>query len=249
LYELQENICWKEYPSSDKRKDIVSDKNPGVDFDVETRIEVNVKNPEIILLEDQHKANSNCLVLDVAAEMRMVLTGDNSKMYLWLKDLTVYSSNFAELKDPHNSGSKIKYRVLQPAKIDVIMISDKEQQKVDVRVSDIIVSIAPAAVRTLIGVTSSLGTLETSVKEEKEKEKINSKSLFEPKAFKDSQFWFAKEERGKIDTNTDVLEAVTGTPSEKKEVMVEEKKNFGKTRKTRDRKNIKSTTYTYLRYN
>ncbi len=40
------------------------------------------------------------------------------------------------------------------------MIMDKEQQKIDVRISDIIVSIAPAAVRTLIGVTSSLGTLQ-----------------------------------------------------------------------------------------
>lgn len=37
---------------------------------------------------------------------------------------------------------------------------DNEQQKIDVRVSDIIVSIAPAAVKTLIGVTSSLGTLQ-----------------------------------------------------------------------------------------
>lgn len=28
-----------------------------------------------------------------------------------LKNLTVYSSNFAELKSSHNAGSKIKYRV------------------------------------------------------------------------------------------------------------------------------------------
>jgi hypothetical protein len=42
------------------------------------------------------------------------------------------------------------------------MIMDKQQQKIDVRISDIIVSIAPAAVRTLIGVTSSLGTLQVN---------------------------------------------------------------------------------------
>jgi hypothetical protein len=42
------------------------------------------------------------------------------------------------------------------------MIMDKQQQKIDVRISDIIVSIAPEAVRTLIGVTSSLGTLQVN---------------------------------------------------------------------------------------
>jgi hypothetical protein len=41
----------------------------------------------------------------------MISVGDDTKLYGWLKDLTVYSSNFAELKDSKNSGSKIKYRV------------------------------------------------------------------------------------------------------------------------------------------
>ncbi len=43
--------------------------------------------------------------------MRMISVGDDTKLYGWLKDLTVYSSNFAELKDLKDSGSKIKYRV------------------------------------------------------------------------------------------------------------------------------------------
>jgi hypothetical protein len=42
------------------------------------------------------------------------------------------------------------------------MIMDNQQQKIDVRISDIIVSISPAAVRTLIAVTSSLGTLQVN---------------------------------------------------------------------------------------
>jgi hypothetical protein len=43
--------------------------------------------------------------------MRMISIGEDTKLYGWLKDLTVYSSNFAELKDSKDSGSKIKYRV------------------------------------------------------------------------------------------------------------------------------------------
>lgn len=42
------------------------------------------------------------------------------------------------------------------------MIMNNKEQKIDVRISDIIVSIAPAAVRTLISVTSSLGTLQVN---------------------------------------------------------------------------------------
>ncbi|CAF4199282.1 unnamed protein product, partial [Adineta steineri] len=201
------------------------------DPDVETRIDVIVKNPEIILLEDQHNSNSNCLVLDLALQMRMISVGEDSKLYIWLKDLTVYSSNFAELRDSKNAGSKIKYRILQPAKADVIIIMDKQQQKIDVRISDIIVSIAPAAVKTLIGVTSSLGTLKTDVEEEKEK--VNSKSLFTPKTFKDSGLWYIKEyeeKQAKLES-TDILETVTGTPSIQKAVKEEEDKMIEKEEK------------------
>ncbi len=42
------------------------------------------------------------------------------------------------------------------------MTMNNESQKMDVRISDIIVSIAPAAIRTVIGVTSSLGTLQVN---------------------------------------------------------------------------------------
>jgi hypothetical protein len=113
--------------------------------------------------------------------MRIITIGDEMKLNGSLTDLTVYSSNFAQLKDSKNAGSKVKYRVrknsvsdlsfnlksfsskiLQPAKADVIIIMDKHQQKIDVRISDIIVSIAPEPVRILIGVTSSLGTLQVN---------------------------------------------------------------------------------------
>ena len=36
------------------------------DANVDTKVKLLIKNPEVILLEDQHNANSNCLVLDVS---------------------------------------------------------------------------------------------------------------------------------------------------------------------------------------
>ncbi|CAF1260195.1 unnamed protein product [Adineta steineri] len=193
------------------------------DSEIETRIDVIVKNPEIILLEDQHNSNSTCLVLDLALQMRMISIGVDSKLDIWLKDLTVYSSNFAELRDSKNAGSKTKYRILQSAKAGVIVIMDNYQQKIDIRISDIIVSIAPAAVKTLISVTSSLGTLPTDVEEEKEK--VNSKSLFTPKTFKDSGLWYIKEyeeKQAKVES-TDILETVK---EEEEDKMIEKEEKI-----------------------
>ena len=53
-------------------------------------------------------------------------------------------------------------KILQRGKATVFMTMNNEKQKVDVRISDIIVSIAPAAIRTVIGITSSLGTLQVN---------------------------------------------------------------------------------------
>ncbi len=47
----------------------------------------------------------------MALQLRMTIINNDTQLYGWLKDLTVYSSNFAELKNSKNAGSKIKYRV------------------------------------------------------------------------------------------------------------------------------------------
>ncbi len=87
---------------------------------------------------------------------------------------------------------------------------------------------------------------------EEEKEKVNSKSLFNPKPFKDANFWFTKgfikswiflfklfywlgvldteEQQAKLET-TDILETVTGTPSIQKAVKEEENKILEKEEK------------------
>jgi hypothetical protein len=44
-------------------------------------------------------------------QVKITIINNNTQLYGWLRDLTVYSSNFAELKSSKDSGSKIKYRV------------------------------------------------------------------------------------------------------------------------------------------
>jgi len=56
----------------DKKNQIIESDHPHAispsssDNDIETRVDILVKNPEIILVEDQHNSNSNCLVLNVS---------------------------------------------------------------------------------------------------------------------------------------------------------------------------------------
>lgn len=111
-------------------------------------------------------------------ESRVHIVNKETHLQASLKDLTVYSSNLAELKSSKDSGSKVKYRVssnflhpvdyqwiwkiLQPASVDLVATMTETSQKIDVQMSDIMVSIAPAAIRTMIGVTGSLGTIQVS---------------------------------------------------------------------------------------
>ncbi|CAF1301171.1 unnamed protein product, partial [Rotaria sordida] len=189
------------------------------DGSLHTKVKIIIKTPKIILLEDQYNKNSNCLVLDFASKIHIDMVNDYMTMYGLLKDLTIYGSNFAALKN-----SKIKYRVLQPVDIDLILILDLEQQHINVRIGDISIQIPPAAVHTVLNMINSMGELQTTARNETEK--INSKGIFDPKPFKDASFWFIKdyEMKQELIEQKDVLELTTGTPSHKKATIEEANK-------------------------
>ena len=54
-------------PARQKKETHTADDSPAKSshIDVENIVDVIVKNPEIVLLEDQHDSNSNCIVLNV----------------------------------------------------------------------------------------------------------------------------------------------------------------------------------------
>ncbi|CAF1248487.1 unnamed protein product [Rotaria sordida] len=189
------------------------------DGSLHTKVKIIIKTPKIILLEDQYNKNSNCFVLDFASKIHIDMVNDYMTMYGLLKDLTIYGSNFAALKN-----SKIEYRVLQPVDIDLILILDLEQQHINVRIGDIGIQIPPAAVHTVLNMINSMGELQTTARNETEK--INSKGIFDPKPFKDASFWFIKDYEMKQEfiEQRDVLELTTGTPSHKKATIEEANK-------------------------
>ncbi|CAF4198469.1 unnamed protein product, partial [Rotaria sordida] len=84
-----------------------------------------------------------------------------------------------------------------------------------------------------------MGKLQIAV--QTEADKINSKTLFDPKPFKDANFWFIEDndEKQEVMEQTDILEVTTGTPSQKKPAIEEAQKQKEKEEQTQTQ-NIRS---------
>ncbi len=103
----------------------------------------------------------------------MVIVDDNTKISGSLKELTIYSSKFGELKN-----SKIGYpvrinisfisltfrflyeKILQPVDIDAMLMMNMEEQKIDIRIGDISVQIPPKVMHTIRNMINSMGKLQ-----------------------------------------------------------------------------------------
>ncbi|CAF3768117.1 unnamed protein product [Adineta steineri] len=188
-------------------------------FSVENKINLNIKSCQFIVIEDETNQNSNCLVLELSVAMRMMNANKTNKSEGSFENLTIYASNFEELKQ-----SKIKYDILQPTKINVTLVTNPNEQIIDVRIGNISVNINPTLISTIASLKNSMGKQQTNITYEKDK--INSKSIFDPKPFKDSSFWFIQDPQEKEDTleQTDILEITTGTPSKRKSIIQQQNK-------------------------
>ncbi|CAF4295646.1 unnamed protein product, partial [Adineta steineri] len=208
----------KEETSMDDDSQIATN-DQGSSFSVENNINLNIKSCQFIVIEDETNQNSNCLVLELSVAMRMMNANKANKIEGSFENLTIYASNFEELKQ-----SKIKYDILQPTKINVTLATNPNEQIIDVRIGNISVNINPTLISTIASLKNSMGKQQTNITYEKDK--INSKSIFDPKPFKDSSFWFIQDPQEKEDTleQTDILEITTGTPSKRKSIIQQQNK-------------------------
>ncbi|CAF1173038.1 unnamed protein product [Adineta ricciae] len=202
-----------------KKKSIITSQVSKTSSSIEMIIEFELKPSEIILLEDQNKSDSDCLVLKLDLSMRMINVNDQTKLAAQIKDLSFFGTNFQDLKQ-----SKIRYTVLSQTQINLIMLMRTNEQKIDLNLSDLSISIDPTLIKTFVTLANSIQTIDKKPKEDKEK--INSKTIFIPKPFKDSSFWFIQdsEEKEEILDETDLLQVTTGTTSEKTKQIQEKEK-------------------------
>ncbi|CAF3043906.1 unnamed protein product, partial [Rotaria sp. Silwood2] len=189
--------------------------------DVDTNVKIEVKPSQLILFEDQNNNNSNCLVLNFSFLMQLINNGDDTKISSSIKDLAFYGSNFQQLKD-----SKMKYSILKRSEINAMIMMNSDEQKIDLNIGDLTINIDPALIKTFAHLSSSINKKQEQVHPKEEKEKINSKSIFDPKPFKDSTFWFIQnsEEKKELMEDLDLLEITTGLPSQKKNELKQKEK-------------------------
>ncbi|CAF3490253.1 unnamed protein product [Rotaria sp. Silwood2] len=189
--------------------------------DVDTNVKIEVKPSQLILFEDQNNNNSNCLVLNFSFLMQLINNGDDTKISSSIKDLSFYGSNFQQLKD-----SKMKYSILKRSEINAMIMMNSDEQKIDLNIGDLTINIDPALIKTFAHLSSSINKKQEQVHPKEEKEKINSKSIFDPKPFKDSTFWFIQnsEEKKELMEDLDLLEITTGLPSQKKNELKQKEK-------------------------
>ncbi|CAF0900458.1 unnamed protein product [Adineta steineri] len=218
------SIYQQQQPSNDqsntKTNNYVPPAKDSKSNDIETRLEFILNPSQIVLLEDQNKENSDCLALNLTLSIDLINLGDETKISSSIKDLSFFGTNYQQLKE-----SQIRYSVLSPSEIDAMIIINKNEQKIDLNIGDISINIDPALIRTFVNLQNSINKKQENPKDEKEK--VNSKTIFIPKQFKDSSFWFIKdfEEKDELLDEIDILELTTGSPSEKTNEIKEKEKD------------------------
>ncbi|CAF1398617.1 unnamed protein product [Adineta ricciae] len=187
---------------------------------IELNISFTMQPCQLILIEDEKNSHSNCLVAELPVVFKMTSLSGTQKIAGSTKDLLVYASNFDQLRQ---SGA-IKYHILKPCEISLSVAITAAEQIIDVHIGDISVDVNPMLIHVIISTVKSLNKQQATMKQEKEK--FDSKTLFDPKPFKDSNFWFIQDSQEKENRleQTDILEIATGSPLRKKQRVRQQNK-------------------------
>ncbi|CAF3861922.1 unnamed protein product, partial [Adineta steineri] len=187
-------------PQSSPNKSIsVHHSSNQVPSNTETRINILIKTSRICWFK-QYRINSKCLVFNFSYQIRVNIINEDTHLYSSLKDITIYTSDLADLKD-----SKIEYQILQPMNVSIGLRMNSMYQKFDVHIGDIIASISPTIIRIIFNMINSINKSQEN--NSNRTEKINSKSLLNPKPLNDASFWFLKdidiEQTNEVKTTTE----------------------------------------------
>ncbi|CAF4357640.1 unnamed protein product, partial [Rotaria sordida] len=114
----------------------------------------------------------------------------------------------------------------QRSEINATIMMNSYEQKIDLNIGDLTINIDPILIKTFASLSSSINEKQEKINSKEEKDQINIKSIFDPKPFKDSTFWFIQnsEERKELMEDIDVLEITTGLPSQKKNELKQKQK-------------------------
>ncbi|XP_071787909.1 intermembrane lipid transfer protein VPS13A-like isoform X9 [Asterias amurensis] len=159
--------------------------------------------PEIVLVSDSSKKDTNALVLKTMGEVNLTMS-DNA-MYIkgGLQQLRINACPYLE---QHRIGKMTK--VLVPCNVDFnLNAPNAKGQHISLMIEEIALNISPEVIKILSSVSQTLTPTKPETDEEKRSKAIVPVDLWDAKKVSEHNFWFFKEEEG-IDVNTLLEEAV-----------------------------------------
>ncbi|XP_064596162.1 intermembrane lipid transfer protein VPS13C-like isoform X2 [Liolophura sinensis] len=148
----------------------------------EMSITVSLGRPDIILIEDPSSYDSNAIILETEMMFKMRVTPDATTMGGSIKDLQLYSCVF-------NKRDSTKTQILPPCEINLHSNAPYGQgQHMDIQMTDMILSISPATIRTLTAISSGLAPAQET--EEGSKSSAVPDNLWAVKTLAETNFWF-----------------------------------------------------------
>ncbi|ELU14385.1 hypothetical protein CAPTEDRAFT_224867 [Capitella teleta] len=147
-----------------------------------------MEKPEIMMIENPLNVDTNALVLDIVIDFKMLISPEIQTMQGAISGLQVVSCIYAPEKREAS-----KSQILNP--IDINLHSSAPKGKghhMDIMVTDIIMNISPATIRTITATLSTMTPPETTTVDDS-LQKIP-KNLWAVKRLKDCEFWFLKTE-------------------------------------------------------
>lgn len=143
-----------------------------------------MEKPEIILIEDQLNHKTNALVVDMELSFRLRQTPDVQTMNAGLSGFQIFSCTFDKRHQQH-------MQVLMPCDISLLSSAPGGiNPHMDLTISDIVLNITPATIRTITAVSGGLSRPpETSVRSKKERVPDD---LWAVRKLANCNFWFLK---------------------------------------------------------
>ncbi|XP_041355806.1 vacuolar protein sorting-associated protein 13A-like isoform X2 [Gigantopelta aegis] len=164
-------------------------------------IQLVIEKPEIILIEDQLNKSTNSLTVDMGLNFHMRNTPEVQTMQATIQEVQIRSCMF-DKRD--QSGIQI----LQPC--DISFHSSAPYGKghhMDVSLSDLVLNISPATIRTLTSISSGFAT-KPEEEEGTKREKIPD-NLWDIKQLADVDLWYLKLAENDVDSSLDVATEAT----------------------------------------
>ncbi|XP_022255668.1 vacuolar protein sorting-associated protein 13C-like [Limulus polyphemus] len=151
-----------------------------------TSINLNIKEPDLILIEDMEDFNSNAIILKFKMDAKMMMSPNSQSVSGVISHLQLFTACFnPELRA--NTMSEI----LRPCDITLYSYSpNMKGQHVNIDFTSIFLNVSPNTISIFMNILSSLASQKSSKELDEAKSSEEYSKLWTPKKLEECSFWF-----------------------------------------------------------